>query len=180
MPNEFAKWETKTRLFSRRKTLAGNCCGPGLFGQVATQPACGHPLPGGEGFEDCGPGLFGQVAPHPAYGHPLPGGEGFEDCGPGLFGQVATHPAYGHPLPGGEGFEDCGPGLFGQVATHPAFGHPLPGGEGSRCGLGFLWSGGHSTGPAAMRFRGKRGRVPLGIAANRSAGSFGHGGGEAS
>ncbi len=26
MHNEFAKWEMKTRLFSRRKTLAGNCC----------------------------------------------------------------------------------------------------------------------------------------------------------
>ncbi len=26
MHNEFAKWETKTRLFSRQKSLAGNCC----------------------------------------------------------------------------------------------------------------------------------------------------------
>ena len=27
MRKAFAKWEVKTRLFSRRKTLAGNCCG---------------------------------------------------------------------------------------------------------------------------------------------------------
>ncbi len=49
-------------------------------------------------------------------------------------------------------------GLFGQLAPHPAYGHPLPGGEGSRSGLGFVWSFGPLTRPAATLSRGARGR----------------------
>ncbi len=144
----------------------------GSFGQLAPQPAFGHPLPGARG-RGLRPGFVWSVGPSAGLRPPSPGGEGSR-CGLGFLWSVAPQPAFGHPLPGGEGSR-----IAARVClvSWPLSRPSATLSRGARVrGLrpGFVWSVGPSPGlrPPSPGGRGveARVRVPLKIAANRSAG----------